>query len=154
MSKPSNQLDTLLSETIAALGFDYVGGEYFPQARGASLRLYVEKRDGNISIDECAQISRHVNSVLAVENVIPGDYTLEVSSPGIERQLFRAEHYIRFIGEVARIRLYHPREGQRNFIGKIEAADQQQLTLDVAGVPMTFAIADIDKGRLVAEFDI
>lgn len=154
VAKPSSELDTLLSETIAALGFDYVGCEYHPQARGASLRIFVEKRDGHITIDECADVSRQVNAVLAVEDTIAGDYTLEVSSPGLERQLFRAEHYIRFIGEKARVRLYHPRNGQRNFIGIIEAADQQTLTLNVAGQPVELAIADIDKSRLIAEFDI
>jgi len=154
VSKPSLALDQFLSEAIVGLGFEYVGCEYFAQPRGATLQIYAEKRDANITIDDCALISRQLKPKLAVENLIAADFSLEVSSPGIERRLFRAEHYIRFIGHTIKMRLYHPHNGQRNFVGKIVDADNEKLTLDVNGQSHEFAMLDIDKGRLVAEIDI
>ncbi len=154
MAKPSTELETVLSDTIAALGFDYVGCEYFSSQREVVVRIYVEKRDASISIDECAAISRQIQAVLTVEKLLPSTFVLEVSSPGIERRLFRAEDYIRFVGQEAKIRVYQPVSEQRSFIGTIEAADLQDLTLNVQGQSMRFAMANIEKGRLIAKFKI
>ena len=154
MPKPPSELDTLLCDTVTALDYDYVGCEYFQQSRSVILRLYAEKRDGHITIGECANISRQVNAVLAVEGNLPESYTLEVSSPGLERPLFNADQFMRFLGKTVKVRAYHALNGQRNFVGVIKAADQEQLTLDVAGQPIELAMSNIDKARLVVEFDV
>lgn len=154
MAKPSTELDSLLDSTITSLGFDYVGAEFFSQPSGALIRVYVEKMDGHIGIDECADISRQLKSILTVEQIAGGDFTLEVSSPGLERRLFRPGHYVRFVGHNAKILLHHLHNGQRNFVGVIEAADENQLTLNIAGQSLTFLMSDISKGRLIVEFDI
>lgn len=154
MRAPS-KLDELIAETVTALGFEYVGCEYFPQSSGVLMRVYAEKPGAHISIDECASVSRQINATLAVEETgVPENYTLEVSSPGIERPLFKTEQYAAVVGQNVKVKLYHPKDGQRNFVGVLTTADPQQITLDVAGQPMEFIIAEIEKARLVVEFDI
>src|SRR5210317_906283 len=88
MATKDQQIAELLESSVAALGFELWGVEYLSQGRHSTLRVYIDAEDG-ITVDDCARVSEQVGSVLDVEDPINGEYTLEVSSPGMDRLLFR-----------------------------------------------------------------
>ena len=88
MASREQKIEALLEPTIEALGFELWGLEYLSQGRHTLLRLYIDGENG-VTVDNCAEVSRHVSGVLDVEDPITGEYTLEVSSPGVDRLLFR-----------------------------------------------------------------
>lgn len=134
----------LLDTTIVGLGYELVDWER--SGRSALLRIFVDK-PGGISIDECTQISHHLSRVLEVEGV---NYDrLEVSSPGLDRVLRKQQDFVRFIGEKARVKLRVARDGQRNFVGILRAANDGKLELEVDGKLLAFELGDLEKARLV-----
>ncbi len=92
MASKEQQIQQMLEPTVEALGFDLWGVEYLSQGRHSVLRVYIEHEKG-ISVDDCAAVSEQVSGVLDVEDPITGEYTLEVSSPGMDRLLFKLEQY-------------------------------------------------------------
>lgn len=134
----------LLDTTIVGLGYELVDWER--SGKSALLRVFVDK-PGGISIDECTQISHHLSRVLAVEGV---NYDrLEVSSPGLDRVLRKQQDFVRFIGEKARVKLRVARDGQRNFVGILRAANDGKLELEIDGKLLAFELGDLEKARLV-----
>ena len=134
-----------LRETLAGLGYELVDLE---SSRGGLLRVFIDSPRG-ISVEDCARVSNHLTRALAVEGI---DYErLEVSSPGLDRPLKRAEDYGRFAGSRASLRLRLPREGRRRFEGVIAGVEADGVLLDVEGERLRFAFAEIDRARLVPE---
>lgn len=115
-------LQKLIEPAIAVLGYELVGTEYLPQGKHSLLRIYIDTPDG-ITVEDCERVSHQVSGLLDVEDSIQGQYTLEVSSPGLDRPLFKIEHFDRFIGQQIKVRLKMPLNGQgsgqRNFTGKL-----------------------------------
>ena len=99
-------LGALLGPTIEALGYELVGVEM--TGGGGTLRVYIDREEG-ISVDDCARASREVSAVLDVEDPIRGTYTLEVSSPGVDRPLFSEADFKRFVGSQVRLQMSTPR---------------------------------------------
>jgi ribosome maturation factor RimP len=141
----------LLEPVIEALGYELVELEFHPQGRGGLLRIYLD-REGGIGVDDCERASRQVSSVLDVEDPIPGAYTLEVSSPGLDRPLRKAEDYTRFAGQRAKLELLLPRDGRRRFSGGLRGIDGGEVLIEVDGVIYRLPLADIGKARLIPEF--
>lgn len=133
-----------------ALGFELVGIEYI-RSRNPVLRIYIDSESG-ITVDDCADVSRQVSSVLDVEDPITDAYTLEVSSPGMDRPLFTLEHYQRFMGEDITIALRIAVANRRNWKGTITAIDGDMITLLVDGKAETFAFGNIQKANIVPKF--
>ena len=160
------QLSQLLAPTVASLGLELLGVEYLPAPGGATLRLYIDypadaapivAEDGTlqppaIGIDECEQVSREVSAQLDVEDPISGNYTLEVSSPGLDRPLFTAEQFSRFIGQNAKVGLKLPQDGRRRLTGRIDAVQGETIRFDVDGQPFEASVDNIDKARLVPDW--
>lgn len=157
-------LTEMLAPVAEGLGLVLIGVEYQPGSR-ARVRLYIDRIGaetapelGGVSIDDCADMSRAVSAILDVEDPIPGKYTLEVSSPGLDRPLFRLDDFSRFSGERARIRLSHPLPGsapaapggkpQRNFIGVLAGVEGGDVLLDTETGQVRLPYADIDKANL------
>jgi len=141
----------LLEPVIEALGYELVELEFHPQGRGGLLRIYLD-REGGIGVDDCERASRQVSSVLDVEDPIPGTYTLEVSSPGLDRPLRKAEDYARFAGQRAKLELLLPRDGRRRFSGTLRGIEGSEVQIEVDGVIYRLPLADIGKARLIPEF--
>lgn len=141
----------LLEPVIEALGYELVELEFHPQGRGGLLRIYLD-REGGIGVDDCERASRQVSSVLDVEDPIPGAYTLEVSSPGLDRPLRKAEDYTRFAGQRAKLELLLPRDGRRRFSGTLRGIEGNEVQMEVDGVIYRLPLADIGKARLIPEF--
>jgi len=134
---------------VEALGLELVEVQ-FRRESGWVLRLFIDSPKG-VTVDDCAAVSRQVSSYLEVEDVIEQAYTLEVSSPGLERPLKRKEDFVRFCGRQARIKFREPIDGQRVFIGLLSTLEENILTMDIEGRLMEFDLDAITRARLVLE---
>ena len=123
----------------------------FRQESGWVLRLFIDREQGGVNVDDCASVSRQVSAYLEAEDLISHAYTLEVSSPGAERPLKRMEDFVRFQNRRTRIKLKEPLNGEYVFSGTLTATDsaQQQIVLDVDDTGlMTFDLDAVAKARL------
>ena len=159
MTDKATQIATLLAPTVEALGLDLLGAEYLPAPGGATLRLYIDRIGvdpatgvSGVAIEDCEAVSREVSAQLDVEDPISGQYTLEVSSPGVDRLLFAPAQFARFVGEQAKVGLKLPQEGRRRLQGAIAAVDGDVITLVVDGQPFAVAFDNIEKARLVPDW--
>ncbi len=142
----------LITPAIAALELECLGIEYAPHAHNSLLRVYIEAPDRPVTVDDCERASREIAAVLDVEDPIQSRYTLEVSSPGLDRPLFTAQQVARHLGEVAKIALALPQDGRRRVQGRIDAVEGEQITLDVDGNPILVDFGNVAKARLVPDF--
>lgn len=147
----AKQLQQLLEPGVAALGYELLGIEHLAQGRHSLLRLYIDSPDG-ITVEDCERVSHQVSGVLEVEDPIKGQYTLEVSSPGLDRPLFKPEHYARFIGEVVSLRLVRPLGERRKFKGRLLALREDAVVVEQDGVEVVIPLEDIDKAHLVPQW--
>ncbi len=135
----------LLEPTIVGMGYELVDIEQ--STPGRLLRVFVDKKEGSITLDDCVAISNHLSQLLAVENI---DYNrLEVSSPGLDRPLKKKADFVRYIGELAKVKIRIPLQGQRNFVGVLAEVDDEALTLSVDGKLVRVDFGNLDKARLV-----
>lgn len=141
----------MLQPVIESLGFQFWGLEYI-QGRGATLRIYIDREEDGISVDDCALVSHQVSGVLDVEDPISGEYNLEVSSPGMERPLFTLEQWAQYLGEDMQMRLLAPVAGKRRLTATLTAIQGDDLLVDVQGEALTVPFAQVDRANLVAKF--
>ena len=144
------QLQDLITPTIERLDYELLGCELLARRHRSLLRIFIDA-PGGVKLDDCAKISRQISALLDVEDPIGGSYDLEVSSPGIERPLFTAEHYQQYIGHGAKLRLRAPREGQRNFKGVISAVEGASITLQLGEELLTLSLSEIERGHLIPD---
>lgn len=161
MTDKAVQIATLLAPTIESLGLELLGAEYLPAPGSAVLRLYIDVPTGEagepgharmVGIEDCEAVSREVSAQLDVADPISGNYTLEVSSPGLERPLFTPAQFARFIGEQARVGLKLPQDGRRKLQGAIQAVEGDRIEFGLDGKPFVVAFDNIDKARLVPDW--
>lgn len=139
----------LIKPTIKALGLQLWGLELAQAGKHTVLRVYVDSVDNSgVTLDECTKASREISALMDVEDPIKGRYQLEVSSPGVDRPLYTAEQFARYIGEMARVKLRIAREGQRQFTGNIAAVNGDEIELNVEGTIITIAMGDIQNANL------
>ncbi|TBU97913.1 ribosome maturation factor RimP [Stutzerimonas kirkiae] len=152
MSSKLEQLQALLAPVVEALGFQCWGVEFISQGRHSLLRVYIEHENG-ILVDDCEKVSRQLSGVLDVEDPISTDYTLEVSSPGMDRPLFTLEQYAAYIGEQVKIKLRSPYEGRRNFQGLLRGVEEQDVVVQVDEHEYLLPLDLIDKGNIIPRFE-
>jgi ribosome maturation factor RimP len=140
-------LQGLLENTLAGLGYELVDLERSP--KGALLRIFIDK-PGGITVEDCALVSNHLSRVFTVENVAYD--RLEVSSPGLDRPLRKAEDFVRFSGQKAKLKLRVALEGQRNFVGVIRECDAGKVGIEVDGRVLSVDLGNVDKARLMPAF--
>lgn len=151
--KKSEQLATLLAPAVTGLGYELVGVSYHPNSVNALLRVYIDK-PGGIDLDDCLAVNEQVSGILDVEDPIPGRYTLEVSSPGLDRPLFNLKDFKKFIGAAVKIRLSRPIEQQRNFKATIIKVSDQLITIEEENQKQTELPIDlVEVARLIPTFD-
>lgn len=138
----------MLEPTIEALGLELWGVEHIVRGRSSLLRIYIDSEPG-VTIDDCERASRQISAVLDVEDPLPGEYTLEVSSPGLDRPLFHLGQYEGFIGEVVNLRLRTPLNGRRKFKGRLESAGDDQVSLTVDNELVEIPFQQIEKANVV-----
>lgn len=151
MSTSVTLITELIRPTIEALGLELWGVEHLIQGKYSVLRVYIDKSDDGVTIDDCEKVSRQVSGIFDVEDPIPGEYTLEVSSPGMERPLFTIEQFVSYVGSEVAVRLRSPLAGRRKFKGAIARVDADSVTLLVDGQEYTLPALSIDKANLIFE---
>jgi ribosome maturation factor RimP len=122
-------------------------------ASNPTVRIFIDK-PGGVTLDDCSELSRSVEAVLDAEDFIPSAYTLEVSSPGLERGLYRLEDFERFAGNPAKVKTVEPVNGQKNFRGRIiEVKDGEIVFEDKTSGTVRFPYAAVAKANLEIDFD-
>ena len=120
-------------------------------ARRGVLRIYIDSADG-IGVDDCQAVSHQVSGILEVEDPIRGQYSLEVSSPGLDRPLYQARDFERFAGHQVTIRLLAPVNGQRKFKGMLGGMRDGQVVIEMDEEELVVALDEIDQARLVPDY--
>jgi ribosome maturation factor RimP len=139
--------EELIAPVVAGMGYELVDLQV--SNRGGLLRLFIDK-PGGIGLEDCAAVSRQLSRVLEVEGV---EYDrLEVSSPGLDRPLRKAQDFARFAGQKADVRMRTPdASGRRRFVGVLRGENGGRVSLELEGQTVALAIEDIDRARLVPE---
>ncbi|MCE2951250.1 MAG: ribosome maturation factor RimP [Alphaproteobacteria bacterium] len=156
MSTLVQRLEELLAPPLKDLGFGIVRVHYVKIKRGR-LQVMIERLDDAvISMEDCVSASREISVILDVADPIEESYTLEVTSPGLDRPLTRPEHFSRFQGEEVDIHTFAPRQGRRKFQGLLKASDATSCTLSIkegdASVDHVFLYTEITKANLVPQY--
>ena len=138
----------MLEPTVESLGYELVDLEAKIGGRDGVLRVFIDHADG-IGLDDCEKVSLAISALLDVEDPLPGQYNLEVSSPGLDRKLTKHEHFQRFMGDIVKVQMRFPIEGRRRFRGKLVATDAENIVVEVDGEAHTLPLATIDTARLV-----
>lgn len=143
------RLDALLSPLVAGLGFELWGIEYLQRGDQAHVRLFID-RDGGVTLDDCALVSEQVGALLDVEDPITLAYRLEVSSPGLDRVLFKPEQYSRYVGERLKVRLRWPVDGRRNLQGRLTGCAGDSIDIELeTGEMATVPLNAVHRARLI-----
>lgn len=155
LSKTADKVVALAEPLIESLGYGCVHVEFRSGSakKGGLLCVYID-REGGISVTDCAQVSRQLDVVLEVEDVVGGAYTLEVSSPGVDRTLGRRVDFEFHAGEQVRIRTVHPIEERRNWSGELAGVkdDCVLITLDT-GVTAELPLGEIQRANIKHSFE-
>ncbi len=146
------RVERLIADAVGSFGLELVHVEYQPRRDSSVLKIYIDK-PGGVTVDDCQRVSRHVGVVLDVEDPIPHRYTLEVSSPGIERPLFKPEDYSRFSGKEVRLTTVEKIEGRKNFVGYLRGIEEGVVEFESEGKTIKVPLRSIRKANLVYRFD-
>jgi ribosome maturation factor RimP len=140
-----------LASVVNAMDYEFVGCEMLRQGRGSVLRIFIDKPQG-ITVEDCSRVSRQLSAMLDVEDPIQGDYTLEISSPGLNRPLFDVAHYQNQIGQKIKVRLYAPIANRRNFVGMLVKVDEDKihLMIDESGT-VELSFSEIERANVIAD---
>lgn len=146
-----SKLEALVEPVVQSMGCELWGLDFSGHGKGSSLRIFIEKKDG-VSIEDCERVSRQVSSVFDVEDPIHGEYTLEVSSPGMDRNLYKPEHYKEYAGQKIQLRLRVPFEGRRKFSGLLAGVEDSEIIMQVDNEEYLLPFELIDRAKVVPSY--
>lgn len=146
------RLIEMLGPVVESMDFIFWGLELVMEGKQTILRVYIDHANG-ITVDNCADVSRQLSAVLDVEDPIAQDYTLEVSSPGMDRPLFRLEQYVQSVGQIIELRLRLPFDGRRRFKGRLQGVEQEDIVLLVDDHEYLLPVELVEKAHIVPTFD-
>jgi|SRR6476660_6174162 ribosome maturation factor RimP len=161
MALEIERVQQIAERVAASSGLELVEVEFRGGGKSRLLRIFIDK-PGGVTHEDCANLSREVSTILDVEDVVPGSYLLEVSSPGLDRKLSRPADFERFTGSRVKIMTREPVNGNRHFDGRLQSFQQGRLTLDLAipkkksqpaGTPqlLELTLDNVEKANLVPE---
>lgn len=148
MAEASVQIRELIEPAVEGLGFELVRVTY-GGGRKPTLQIMAERPDGTMSVEDCARLSREVSLILDVEDPLPGEFLLEVSSPGVDRPLTRAKDFERWVGFETKVELSQPIDGRRRFKGRMTTFDGQELVLETDEGTVVLQYSDVEKAKLI-----
>ncbi|PID62699.1 MAG: ribosome maturation factor RimP [Gammaproteobacteria bacterium] len=163
MRRASESIVAVVRPVVEGLGYVFVGAEFGVAENGPTLRVFIDKPGstaadvaggpGGVDIDDCVAVSQQLDGVLDVEDVIAGAYSLEVSSPGLDRPLFTEAHFVEQIGETVKLRLERGLDGRRNFKGRLVSVEDGRAEVEVDGTRHSISLADVEKANLVGRIE-
>jgi len=142
-----DRLIALFEPVLAEQGLELVDVEFVTVQGGATLRVYIDKPEG-IDMDDVSAASPLISDLLDVEDPFPGNYMLEVSSPGLDRVLRKPEHFARFVDNRVKVELMVPRAGRKRYTGVLRRTDGESIELEVDNFSVSIRLAEIGKARL------
>lgn len=151
MATLEQKLQALLQASVEDLGCELWGIECQRSGRYLTARVYIDK-EGGVTVEDCADVSRQVSAILDVEDPIADKYNLEVSSPGLDRALFTLAQYQRYIGQEIVVHLRIPVLDRRKWQGKLEKIENDMLTLIVDGQEQVLVFGNIQKANIIPKF--
>lgn len=146
-----DRIETIIAPTVESMGFAVVRVQLSGK-KDLHLQIMAERQDGSaMVVDDCADLSRAISALLDVEDPISGAYTLEVSSPGIDRPLVKRGDFARFAGFEARVEMAVPFDGRRRFRGLLMGHDEAEDTvrMSVEGAELDLPFPDIQRAKLI-----
>lgn len=150
MYRQNEALTALLEPVIAGLGYDLWGIELLGTGAGTTLRVYIDKPgESGVDVNDCQKVSQQIVGVLDVEDPIREQYVLEVSSPGLDRILFKAHQFRQYVGEIIKVHLHQKVDGRRRIKGKLIAVKDSGIELEDENQQYQVTFHDIDMARLV-----
>ena len=152
MAVADSRIRQLLQPVVEALGCELWGVDLQTGDKTKLLRIYIDKDNDLVGIEDCERVSRQASSILDVEDAINGEYVLEVSSPGMDRPLYEIGQYEKYVGEDISLRLRFPYEGRRNFKGRLTGVDGDEIILVVTDHEYLFPVEGIEKANVVPRF--
>ena len=147
----SSRIEEIAERVAASEGIEVVEVEVKGGGKNQFVRISIDKPEG-VSHADCELISQQVGTILDVEDVVPGHYTLEVSSPGLERKLLKPRDYERFQGKKAKVTLRAPVENQRHWEGTLAGFADGVVSLEAAGREIRFPLEQVEKANLKFEW--
>jgi len=148
LAKFEHKLTAMLRPAVEETGKELLGVEFISAGNHSVLRIFIDHENG-IDVDDCAEVSRQVGAILDVEDPISSEYSLEVSSPGLDRPLFEKSQYEAVIDETVEVKISMPLNGRRKFKGKLVAIENDSLIVMVDNEEYELVISNIDKAHLV-----
>ncbi len=146
----ADNLSAMVRDVVEKLGYQCWGIEFSAGKRRALLRVFIDHPEG-ITHDDCSSVSHQLSGVLDVEDPIRQPYTLEISSPGIERPLLEIRHYRHYVGSRARVSCYAPIGGRKRFVGRIGAVHERVLVLETDSGHVEIPVDGIKRANLIFE---
>lgn len=148
----AHDIANMVEDTVTALGLELWGVDYSPRATSSLVRLYIDHAEREITVDDCEAVSREVSALFDLNDPIRGQYTLEVSSPGLDRPFFKAEQLARFIGETVEATLHAPMAGRRRLAGTVAAVQGERISLATDGGNVDFDFGQAAKIRIKPDY--
>lgn len=147
--------EEILSDFIAEEGYELYSSEFIKEGKDWFLRIYIDKpeSEGYIGTEDCEKVSRFLSEKLDEEDVIEQNYFLEVSSPGMDRELMRPEHYQRYTGRQVEVKLYQSIDGSKNINGILDGINGEKIKItDESGNELELDLKDIASTKLAVIF--
>jgi ribosome maturation factor RimP len=135
---------------LQGLGYELVEVEFAPGPGGGTLRFYIDKPlvDEGIDAEDCAKVSHVLLDSIEADDPLPGDYAIEVSSPGLDRVLRTPQHFARYVDNRVKVELRAPRDGRKRYTGMLRRADGEGIEMDVDNFSVSIKLAEISRARL------
>lgn len=150
MRRASEVIVASVGPVVEGMGYELVGVEYGGGSGNGCLRVYIDTAAG-ITVDDCAAVSEQLSAALDVDDPIPDAYVLEVSSPGINRPLFKREDFARFQGERVFIRLEQALDGRKRFKGRLTSVEQDTVCVEIDGQVWQLPLEAVEQAHLVVD---
>jgi len=144
-------VEEISESLVVAEGMELVDLEYRKEGARWTLRLFIDK-EGGVTVDDCARISRELGDLLDVKDVIPQAYVLEVSSPGLNRRIRKKEDFSRFAGQKVQLWLLSPKDGRRKIMGELVGVEGEEVVVTATDGRFSVPLTDIAKAHLIYEF--
>jgi len=156
LNTKEKHLEALLTPTVEALDCRVWGVELMSQGSHSRLRIYIDRPEG-VTVEDCERVSRRVSDVLDVEDILQHGYTLEVSSPGMDRILFKPDQYAANVGQQVEVRLNYPFEGRKRIVGLLAGLEEDdafgQVIVQVDDEQYLLPLENVQRARIVPQFD-